>query len=81
MMRFTTDSPVETLSLAEAVEMRLARNLLSHKYELRVEELNGIIQLRGNVDRYYDKQLAQKVAMEVPGVTGLDNQLEVRCSR
>jgi osmotically-inducible protein OsmY len=80
-MHLATAATLENFSLAEAVEMRLARNLLSRKYRLRVEELDGTISLYGNVDRYYDKQLAQKLAMEVPGVTGLDNQLEVRSSR
>ncbi len=41
------------------------------------EVLDGVLVLRGRVQTYYLKQIAQQVASKVNGVRHVDNQIEV----
>ena len=49
-------------------------------HEINVDTKNGIVTLRGAVADPTSKERAAKVAMEVEGVSSVDNQLVVRSS-
>ncbi len=45
--------------------------------KLRLETSSGIVVLRGRVNTYFQKQMAQEALRRVDGVQQIDNQLEV----
>jgi osmotically-inducible protein OsmY len=71
------DAPFQALGVAEAV----AERLWSHAYQalrgISCEYREGVLVLRGRLESYYLKQLAQEVAGGVEGVVRLTNQIEV----
>jgi osmotically-inducible protein OsmY len=69
-------SPVDQ-ALNERVFTALERSpYLSHR-NLRFENSNGRVTIRGVVNSYYQKQMAQEVLRRVDGVAHITNELEV----
>lgn len=68
----TTDQPLDSLiSAAIAVHPHLKRR------NLRFETQQGHVVLRGIVNSYYQKQLAQETVRRLAGVDSIENHLEV----
>lgn len=44
---------------------------------LRFETKEGRVTLRGVVGSYFQKQMAQEALLQIEGVSGIDNELEV----
>jgi osmotically-inducible protein OsmY len=55
----------------------LALDPATESYEIDVSAEGGKIILSGTVDSWQERELAEKVAMGVRGVTGLDNHIDV----
>lgn len=49
--------------------------------EINVQVENGRVELKGKVDSYYEKWVAEDLADRTPGVVALDNQIVVRGTR
>ena len=47
--------------------------------DLRCEYRHGLLILRGQVDSYYEKQLAQEAVARLEGVDQVVNEIEVVC--
>jgi osmotically-inducible protein OsmY len=71
-----TQSRVD-LHLAERVERSLRATGYPSLRALEISVCGRLVILRGRVPSYYMKQLAQAVAMTVPGIDRVDNDLEV----
>lgn len=64
-------------ALNERVFTALERNPYVSSRNLRFENSNGRVTLRGVVNSYYQKQMAQEVLRRVDGVSQINNELEV----
>ena len=69
--------PDETENVVERAEitMRQVRELQGMPVIFRFD--NGTLSLYGCVNSFHAKQLAQTAAAEIPGITRIQNQLEV----
>jgi osmotically-inducible protein OsmY len=72
-----TNLPPKDNLLADAIGLTLQESKHEFLRSVRIAVRDGCVLLLGCVPRYYHKQLAQAVAMKVPGVTRLENRLEV----
>lgn len=66
--------------LASRVHEALARNPYVDGYEIRVTVTNGVADLYGTVDSYYEKTQADDTAAKVKGIIMVDDNLSVRRS-
>ena len=61
---------------------RLEDTLRSHPHlqqkTLQLASDGGQVVLRGRVNSYYQKQMAQEALLRIEGVDGVENQLEVQ---
>ncbi len=65
-------------ALKNAVEVALLADPAADSYEITVEaDSTGHVTLTGTVESWQEKQLAEKIAMGVSGVTGITNNIEV----
>lgn len=66
---------------ADRLTQQLHNTLLQSPHVPRdgvwLENRQGHVVVRGAVDSYYQKQMAQEVLLRVEGVSALENQLEV----
>jgi osmotically-inducible protein OsmY len=73
--------PVVPLS-DKKIEDRIMRSLLRdpyvESYEITVDVINGVANLYGNVDTYFEKAKADDIASRVNGVIMVDNKLVVQ---
>jgi osmotically-inducible protein OsmY len=60
-----------------AIESRLAHEKVVDLSLVEVETKNGVVHLRGTVETLDQRTQAGKVASQVTGVTGVDNELEI----
>lgn len=71
----------ETKSNGRRLSNRLQQQLGRPGYpaltDVRIEEHGGHVVIRGRVRSYYQKQLAQSIAMQNDGVDTITNELEV----
>lgn len=67
-----TDTEIDSL-----VESALQRNPYLEEYEILSVVVNGVVNLSGTVDSYFEKSQAEEVASTVTGVTHVDNNLVV----
>ena len=44
---------------------------------VKVQSTRGAVVLTGTVGSYYEKQIAQESLRDMPGITSIDNSLEV----
>jgi len=71
-METTADLPLE-----DRVMTALERNPYVRRRNLRFEASEGRVVLRGVVDSYFQKQMAQEALRHVEGVSEISNELEV----
>ena len=62
---------------AEARRVLRGNPHLPANYRLDVREADGGLRLSGKVDSYFHKQMAQESLRDLPGVTQIENLLEV----
>jgi osmotically-inducible protein OsmY len=67
--------------IEEAAERRLRQSRYLELRAVSCEFHEGVLTLRGRVPSYYLKQMAQSLVDRIPGVSELDNQLEVGLPR
>lgn len=73
--------PKTVAELGEAVEAALAADPTTEAYEIEVWPMAaGIVQLTGTVDSWAERTLAENVVMTVPGVTSIDNRIDLDTS-
>ncbi len=65
------------LEIASDVDIALLNDPAADSYEVDVEVKNGKVTLKGTVDSWAERTLAEDVAKAVKGVTGIDNKLKV----
>lgn len=72
--------PVErsNAELLEDVRDALIADPATDSYEIEAEVENGIVTLTGNVESWYEKQLASKVVKSVKGVKGIQNEIDFK---
>lgn len=63
--------------VATAVRAALLRNPFTQSYEIMVRANDGVVHLAGEVDSYFEKAEAERVASRALGVTRVRNGLEV----
>ena len=68
---------LEDLHLTEGVARALSATGYPSLRTVDVSVCDGQVVLRGRIHSYYMKQVAQAVALAVPGVLGLRNELDV----
>ena len=64
-------------ALNDRVSTALERSPYLSRRNLRFENSGGRVTLRGVVNTYYQKQMAQEVLRRVDGVSHITNELEV----
>ncbi len=64
-------------TLPERIDSAIRRNPHLAGRRFSIQEDHGHVVLRGVVNSYYQKQLAQETAWSVDGVDAVENQLEV----
>lgn len=64
--------------LSEDVREAILMDPATDSYEIDETAENGRVTLTGTVDSWAEKDLAEKVAEGVTGVTGIDNRIEVK---
>ncbi len=64
-------------ALNERVFSALEQSPYLPRRNLRFENSNGRVTIRGVVNSYYQKQMAQEVLRRVDGVSHITNELEV----
>ena len=65
------------VNLTDHVHSAINESPFLPRRNLRCEAHDGRVTLRGVVDSYYQKQMAQEVLRRVDGVNQIDNELEV----
>jgi osmotically-inducible protein OsmY len=71
------DEPLADKDVAQAVRAALLRDPYVESYEVTVSVQNGVADLYGTVDSYFEKLQAEDVASRVPGVVLVDNNIHV----
>lgn len=70
---------IDMMPLDDRVLSALERNpYLTHR-NLRFETQQGRVTLRGMVDTFFQKQMAQESIRHIEGVAEIANELEVAC--
>ena len=64
-------------TLAERVDSAIGASPYLFGRKLRLETDGGRVVLRGQVNTYFQKQMAQEALRRVDGVTEIENRLEV----
>ena len=66
--------------IVQLVEQQLRRSGYGQLSSLDVSEFEpGCVRIEGSVRSYYMKQVAQEMAMSVPGVELVENRINVTC--
>ncbi|MDX1630654.1 MAG: BON domain-containing protein, partial [Thermoanaerobaculia bacterium] len=74
----TVDPPEITDSeLATDVEAALLADPVTESYEVETEVHQGIVTLKGTVESWAERRLAERIVKGISGVAGTDNQIEV----
>ncbi|HEY4760450.1 MAG TPA: BON domain-containing protein [Thermoguttaceae bacterium] len=68
---------IDMLPLDDRVLTALERNPYLTRRNLRFETEQGRVTLRGTVNTYYQKQMAQEALRHVEGIAEITNELEV----
>lgn len=64
-------------SITTRVAAKLAADPEIRKYEIDVDTLDNVVTLRGSVESQGDKEEAERIARNTPGVVRVDNELDV----
>lgn len=76
-VRIRTEAPVDDAIIESRVRDALRRDPYLEPYEVTVNARNGVVDLYGTVDSYFEKGQADDVASDVIGVIAVDNNLVV----
>lgn len=71
-------SDVPVLSLTELVRASFEKLGYQQLNAIELDANNDVLVMKGTLGSFYLKQIAQSVAIKVPGVRSVDNQIEVR---
>jgi len=74
---YTTQSTHTDLSLADRVRICIHRMGYPQLRSVDCESQGDEVLLKGHIDSFYMKQVAQEVATKTPGVRTVRNQIEV----
>ncbi len=74
----TEDRLINDAVLTTAIKSRMAEHQRSSLNRVKVETTDGKVQLSGVVDSQEAKSEAARVAKQVKGVKGVDNEIEVQ---
>ncbi|MEQ8838446.1 MAG: BON domain-containing protein [Lacipirellulaceae bacterium] len=64
-------------ALTQQVEGAIRQSPYLSDREIRIQALNGVIKLEGQVNSFFQKQMAQELLRRVDGVQRVDNRLRV----
>jgi osmotically-inducible protein OsmY len=64
-------------ALESRISLTIRKSPYLHAHQLRFEAHEGRVVLRGIVNSYFHKQMAQEAVRRVEGVDQVENQLEV----
>ena len=73
----TLPAPASTSRLLEQISVALQASPYVPRQRVLVETQEGAVRLRGNVDSFFQKQMAQEVIRRLDGVEQIENLLEV----
>ena len=71
-------SPAQSALEQEAARVLMRNPHFPATYRLDVRESDGGIRLVGRVDSFFHKQMAQESLRDLPGVSKIENLLEVQ---
>ena len=61
-----------------AIENALARNWSIDDEDININVKENNVTLSGTVESYYEKEEAERIAWNAPGVTSVNNELELQ---
>jgi osmotically-inducible protein OsmY len=73
----TVKSSVDTSTLSDDINHALNRSWFFNPDDVDVSASGGRVTLRGTVDTYYERNLAETTAWAASGVTSVENDLEI----
>jgi osmotically-inducible protein OsmY len=76
-LRVNLEEIREDVEIRHHIEEAFAHDPIVDRFEIHVSVDEGKVTLRGKIESYYEKARAEKVALHVPGIVDLLNQLEV----
>ena len=65
------------LELVERIHLAVRHHPHIRRRFVRYEAAAGRVLIRGRVDSYFEKQMAQEALRSIDGVTAIDNDVEV----
>jgi osmotically-inducible protein OsmY len=74
----TTGAYIDDSAITTAVKARFVDDLKVDAAAISVETLNGTVMLSGFAKNATEKSTAETIAMKVPGVVAVKNQIAVR---
>lgn len=74
----TVAAKVEDAAITASVNAELAKDTTLSAMRINVDTVNGRVLLRGTAPSARDRERATRLAAAIKGVSGVDNQLEVR---
>lgn len=77
-LKVRPDSDLRDDSLEDRIRAALARNPYTDQYEISVVVANGVADLYGSVDTFFEKSEAEDVASRIGGIISVDNRLRVQ---
>jgi osmotically-inducible protein OsmY len=77
-MPTTVEAVLPESTLWERIHEALQTSPYFDEQQVQFAARRGKVTLRGNVDSFYKKQMAQEVILRLDGVERVDNLLEVR---
>ncbi len=76
-LKVRTDEPFTDRRVESRVQNALVRDPYIDRYDITVDVINGVANLYGTVDSYFEKAQADDVAARVSGVVAVDNNIAV----
>lgn len=76
-IKVRTDDQIGDETIEQNVRDALKRDAFVEKFDITVDAINGVVDLYGEVDSYFEKSRADEVASRVNGVLSVDNNLVV----
>lgn len=64
--------------LSSQIKIMLLEDPRINAYDIQVSAMNGVVTLAGETENVWQRRLAQYMALEVDGVTRVENQLSTR---
>ncbi|MFW5810688.1 MAG: BON domain-containing protein [Thermodesulfobacteriota bacterium] len=76
-LKVRTEEPFTDQRVESRVQNALVRDPYVDRYDITVDVINGVANLYGTVDSYFEKAQADDVAARVSGVVAVDNNIAV----